>query len=591
MRLSALCHKLALTLTSVGVALAAFTFHTPEADACGCVAPPDPTVPVVQNAERIAFAMEDGQVVAHIQIQYEGAADEFAWLVPVPAIPDMEVGTDELFAQLIAQTQPLYVVNREYEGNCGFDPSRGLSPNAGSSDDFDSGGGEQSPPPADPGSPLILRATTGPYDYAVLSAANKDAMLDWLQDEEFFVPAGTESVVDPYINPNAYFLALKLRPGASEGDLQPIVVRYDSNMPMIPLILTSVAANPDMGILVWVLGDSRAIPRNYFHTVLNDAAIDWLNAAQNYISVLTDAVDESDGHHSFVTEYAGTSEIMVDLLDPEWRFGDLEELAAITDGQQYLEYLTYNGYTVLSANGPFFGPQYSSQLISILESHMPVPAALLEYGVTPNDYYVNISYYLGWFRDENPELFQDLDLEFNAPDLTSEIEERVVKPTREAGRMFRENPYMTRMFTTLSPHEMNRDPVFSFNDNQLPDVSNRHEATLTYHCGLFSADRFTTPATLVTEQGWTLELPNGEGSNDWTDVSMPGSELIQILREEGGAQNVTDNKSAIDGAINDFRPPRTGCSIAADGGADNGLALLLLGFVGILVTRRRRDRV
>ena len=60
--------------------------------------------------------------------------------------------------------------------------------------------------------------------------------------------------------------------------------------------------------------------------------------------------------------------------------------------------------------------------------------------------------------------------------LTAELEERVVEPTRAAGQLFRDHPYMTRLFTTLSPHEMNRDPVFSYNDNQLPDLARRHEA-------------------------------------------------------------------------------------------------------------------
>ena len=55
-------------------------------------------------------------------------------------------------------------------------------------------------------------------------------------------PRRHRGVVGPYIRPGAYFLALKLRPGESAGDLQPVVLRYRSDLPMIPIVLTQVAA-------------------------------------------------------------------------------------------------------------------------------------------------------------------------------------------------------------------------------------------------------------------------------------------------------------------------------------------------------------
>ena len=42
----------------------ALCLAAPAAEACGCFAPPNPTVPVVQAGERILFAMKDGVVTA-----------------------------------------------------------------------------------------------------------------------------------------------------------------------------------------------------------------------------------------------------------------------------------------------------------------------------------------------------------------------------------------------------------------------------------------------------------------------------------------------------------------------------------------------
>ena len=51
--------------------------------------------------------------------------------------------------------------------------------------------------------------------------------------------------------------------------------------PATPLRPTAVAAQPDMGILVHLLGPSRAVPINYSHVQINEAAIDWVGGGQN----------------------------------------------------------------------------------------------------------------------------------------------------------------------------------------------------------------------------------------------------------------------------------------------------------------------
>jgi hypothetical protein len=571
-----------------GLVAALYVAHTPTAHACGCFTPPDPSVPIVQSGENILFDIQDGVVTSHIQIQYSGPAEEFGWLLPLPSVPTMELGTDELFAQLISQTQPKYRLDRRYVGNCPFDPARG-------------GGGFGSPTGAndsagDPGSEsgdgnvLVLRDSVGPYDYAVLRADSKEPMFTWLAENRFYVPAGTEGAVDPYIRPGAYFLALKLRKGQDTGDLQPVVVKYESDLPMIPIVLTSVAADPDMGVLVWVLGDSRAIPRNYYHTMINDAKIDWINFGANYVDVITKAVDEAEGHRSFVTEYAGTSSIMVDVLDYSWRFGDLNELRTKTDAVDYVQYLTNYGWGVQVNNPPVFGIQFSSQILSLLQRELPVPQGLLDQGVTANDYYVNIGYYLGWYKEQNPELYTDLDVEFDPVQLTNDLEERVVKPTRAAGQMFRDNPYMTRMFTTLSPEEMTRDPVFSFNPD-LPAVSNVHSATLTYFCDDWgtNTEQGKTPALLETESGWQMPFPGGTDYNPWEGKRMPFSMYTQVLREEGQPETVDDRSAEIRDALEEGRASSGGCSLAADNTRGGFGMLLLLGLViGFSARRRRR---
>jgi hypothetical protein len=545
-----------------------------RADACGCFTPPDPSVPVVQAGEKILFAMGNGQVTAHIQIQYAGDAKDFGWLLPLPSVPTMQLGTDELFNALYQQTQPKYKLNRVYEGACGFNPARF----GGFGGPQSAAGGDANAPPAkeDGGpSPLVVQDSIGPYDYAVLRADSKDAMLQWLQANRYFVPAGTEATVDAYIHPNAFFLALKLKSGASAGDLQPVVVQYPSDLPMIPIVLTSTGAEKNMGIQVWMLGAGRAIPRNYYHTVLNDSLLDWLNGSQNYNDVVISATGEAPGKHSFITEYAGTAQVMRQQLNAPGRFGTQAELAASIDDVSFVQYLQTHQFN------------FNGQLVAVLSKYLPEPLQLANKGYSAQQFYQSYSYFVTYYRQQNPQDFIGWAPSFQPVAMAQEIQDRVVTPTLAAGKLFDDFGYLTRLYTTLSPEDMTKDPVFSYNAT-LPNVDNVHEGTLTYHCGFFgSNNQSTTPATLVTSEGWAIQYPAGANpGTPFTAPALPASLRIEILGEEGPPQIVTDNARAIGGGLGQG----AGCAAALNGYGPRGLAgaALVVGALALLVLRRRR---
>ena len=175
-------------------------------EACGCFAPPNAAEPIVQAGERILFAVNNGKVTAHIQIQYAGEAKDFGWLLPLPSVPTLKVGSDELFTRLGATTQPVYTVQSVQGTQC-QQASGGFFLGCASPSVLSAGRGFDAQDAGAP-SPVVITSSIGPYDYAVLHADDKTAMLQWLADNHYFVPAGTDSAVGPYINPGAYFLAL-----------------------------------------------------------------------------------------------------------------------------------------------------------------------------------------------------------------------------------------------------------------------------------------------------------------------------------------------------------------------------------------------
>ncbi len=229
-------------------ALAALTvFGSTPAAACGCFAgPTTATTPVIQAGERILFAVQNGKVTAHIQIQYAGDAKDFGWLLPLPSVPVLKAGTDELFTQLSATTDPRFTLTFQSVGTCRSRPAPLFGCARATALSADSRG--QVPFDAEtnglPRSPLVFESSVGPYDAVVLKADDKSAMITWLSNNRFVVPTTSDAALGPYLRPGAYFLALKLKSGKTAGDLTPIVVEYPSQLPMIPITLTSIGATP-----------------------------------------------------------------------------------------------------------------------------------------------------------------------------------------------------------------------------------------------------------------------------------------------------------------------------------------------------------
>jgi hypothetical protein len=545
--------------------------HTPRARACGCFAQPSAATPVVQAGERILFARDGGQVTAYIQIRYQGSADEFGWLVPLPSVPDLKLGTDELFDLLDRTTQPSYQLTTQRQFCDGSSASSSRNAFGGCFAASSSSPSYNSPGPLDAGfaadmgtDPIaVVKSSIGPFDYAVLKADDQTALLGWLNTNRYFVPTGTSDVLTPYIHPGAFFLALKLRAGESAGDIVPIIVRYASDLPMIPLILTSVGAVPDMGIQVWMLGQSRAIPRNYRHVVLDDLPI-WL-ASETYNGLAVRAVREAPQHHAFITEYAGSSAPMVGVLDYPGRFGDEATLKAATDPGAYLALLQSSGF------------RFDSTLANLLAPSIPEPAVLVQEGVPPTQYYLNYDQYY-WARISDGGVGDGGAPGFDAVALTDAIWARIVTPTLTTGQLFRDSPYLTRLFTALSPEDMTADPVFSENPD-LPDVPLSHAATLIYPCrGL----------PYVQSPETHLESPYPRAT-----TSLPGALRIETLREAGPPEIDIDNYEAITAAIGPVdhgsMSDSRGCSASDFPRGDRGL-LLLVG-AAMLIARRVRRRV
>jgi hypothetical protein len=455
------------SFSSLLLILVYFILSTTASWACGglfC----NTTQPVVQSAERILFTydpVDSSRLQMHVQIQYAGPPADFSWMLPVPANTDFKLSTERLFTLLDSTYAPIFQLNRERVGDCPLSPS------------FDSAGGyyneTASPaPPNEPNGPrvqVLSREIVGPYDKVLLTADTVEVLTDWLTENGYQVPPRADEVLSPYLDGFA-FIAIKLIPTEGVDSIRPIALTMSSPAPAIPIIPTSVAAQPDMGILVHFLGESRAVSTNYAHVQINEAVLDWQNAGSNYTDVVSQAVDEADGQ-AFVTDFAGTHN--QESPFPEISDARLLAIEEVTTIQQMIEaevhlYLGQVDYDSAIRDTVDLSDEEWQELTQC--------ANFIDF----------ITQFPGQEQSQPEETERCTTLINN--------DERIIDGAAIAAalspisllygnlnQVFEAHPYLTRLYSTLSADEMTVDPSFTFNQD-LEDVDQTRTAILRTTC-------------------------------------------------------------------------------------------------------------
>ncbi len=556
--------------------------------------------PVNQAAEGIIFAKnDDGTVTAVIQIQYEGPSKSFSWLLPISSVPksdeDIGIASNLAFQRLQGATNPSYSLNVKVEGTCRQDKSDSF--NGGS---VGSGGstGVSAPgagPSFDGGVTVEASGVVGAFEWTVISldqslADPAEAAVTWLTTNGYDVPKSAPKLLGPYLQDGLYLLALRLTKGADSGSIRPIVLTYKGTQPSIPVKLTAVAANDDMGVLTWVLGKSRSVPQNYLSLELNEARINWFNAATNYNSVVIDAANDSGGQ-GFVTEFAGKSSTLKGVI---WTPFDESGWTSFKGGvyQSFSDFFTRAYGTYGSYDGFWDATRASVTL--------PTGLPFDDFKLCPNCY-----------ADQ---------IKFAPASYLAALERLVIAPIKRVQSLIDAHPELTRMYTTLSADEMTLDPLFAYNAD-LPELSNVHTADRVIECNS-NVYQFEAP--------WRVELPQGgivrgtandASSGTWPAAldNLPPNRVIVRVSASGSGQVVEDNSKSIKASLETYNKSVTtgagdptgtpgtgagpeeaggaadsaggGCGMTSASGARRGRAAVFLSALALgAVLRRRRRR-
>jgi MYXO-CTERM domain-containing protein len=492
-------------------------------------------MPVDQTGEDILFVRDGDEIEVHVRITYTGEAERFAWMVPLAALPAVSVGSEALFVEVSRATIPVWTTARTFE-----DPNDGPPPNLGFT--------PSDPPEPGPGPDIVLQDTVGAYEIVVLQGGSASEVLDFFAQNDYAFNNDAEPLIQQYIDEGFLITGVKLTAGAEVEAVHPLVFRFVGDEPCVPIRLTAVAASEDMGIRAYFLGQDRWAPTNYSHVVPNAMAYDWTNNDYaTYVALVTAAVDEADGH-GFVTEYAGDH----DAIDPTNIYRDIWTATGI-EAMTALEALAaIDGMGIMSFNG------MSPQLRILLRQFIPPPVDWVQ---NEDEFW--------YFYNDHPELIDGP--AWDGPAFAMGLDELVIEPAMHAADLLDAWPYLTRLHTTMSAHEMTLDPTFHANSD-LPQVARTRQANAFVHDD-FTWTTYDVPLG-VNQNGPSTGTLCVEDDGNWPYASlqqMPRALRIEQVPQMGPAQVVVDNEAAIFAELTNHNAGSPcGPDVAGDEGGTDG---------------------
>ncbi len=223
-----------------------------RAAADGCMIPPywrD-----IEEPDQIALLVHDeaaGREDLYLQVSFHGNAEEFAWIVPVPAVPELDEVGSRLFYECSDLTRPIGGRKRGVDFGCG---SR-YAVNS----------------PGDSEVEIIAEETVGIYETMTLGASDAGALVDsltawgYLQGEG----EGEAEVLEAfqfYVDKGWFFVVMRIddaevgEPGGDGywyGGIDPIRLSFASAQPVYPLRISALSAGYGSRLLLYVCSDHR----------------------------------------------------------------------------------------------------------------------------------------------------------------------------------------------------------------------------------------------------------------------------------------------------------------------------------------------
>ena len=265
------------------------------------------------NATQVVLMRHGTRTVLSMQNNYQGPAEDFAMVVPVPVVlqeENVKTLPREVFDRVDTLASPRLVEYWE-EDPCAFDEyDREKERSSKSADmsadkpDEDSGGH---------GVTVEAQFTVGEYEIVILSAKEATGLDSWLREQGYKISDGAAPLLEPYVQGGWKFFVAKVDVSKVTFDsnknamLSPLRFYYDSEDFTLPVRLGLMNAKDKQDLIVHILADRQRYEAQNRENVTIPTNLDVRDETRDrfgefYAALFDRTVEKNPG--AVVTEYS-----------------------------------------------------------------------------------------------------------------------------------------------------------------------------------------------------------------------------------------------------------------------------------------------
>jgi len=258
-----------------------------SASACGGCFAPSGTASQV-TAHRMAVMISSESTTLWDQFEYEGQPEDFVWVLPLDGNEDVqiELSSNNFFTAMSSATAIQLQA-----------PFRS-SPSSGGGIGFGCSSADASPS-LSPMSRVTVygEEVVGPYETVTIGSDDPGALVTWLQDHGYGVPASIMPAIEHYVALGTNFVALRLAPGEGVDRMQPVRVTTPGVNVVFPLRMVGAGVSGSVALELFVIGEGRYSVANFDNLLVDRSAIvyDYATDTFDYDERAQALVDESYG--------------------------------------------------------------------------------------------------------------------------------------------------------------------------------------------------------------------------------------------------------------------------------------------------------
>lgn len=227
-------YRIARYLISSAIALSVsgiVTIALPNvAAADGAVVSP-PNYYVQETAQKAVVFYEEATSTETlvVGIDYQGTAQDFGWLIPTPSQPTVERGSQNLFANVEAITDPYSNSYKSSEESALVGTTESATPSTVT---------------------VVSEQQVAYYDVTVLTATNTEDLVNWFTTNGYKYPEAYSYILEDYITNGWYFTAMRINPtlvntsgvttNVLTGQAVPVQLTFTAENAVYPLRISSI---------------------------------------------------------------------------------------------------------------------------------------------------------------------------------------------------------------------------------------------------------------------------------------------------------------------------------------------------------------